>query len=306
MSTIGFVILSHSNPDQLLHLVRRLGSMFQDAKISCAHDFGQAPIEQEAYPACVSFVRPHVATSWGDISVVRAAMHALRDLYDKADPEWFVLLSGSDYPVLPSDIILRDLKTGGYDAYLDFREVSYASIHPGGRPPSAAKYGFDRPEWTQLAYERYIMKVIDYPVITRALKLAWRKRSVWRPWLLWPFHPFSSTLRCYGGDHWLTANRRVARILLDEFENGARLIKHFSSRKSPDEAFYQTVICNRPDLRVCKDNKRYADWSLVEAHPKVLGIGDLPAIAASGAHFARKFPPGSPALALLDRVIDQK
>jgi hypothetical protein len=301
MSTIGFVILSHSNPEQLLQLTKRLGSMFPHARISCAHDFGQAPLHPQSYPTFVSFVSPHVSTRWGDISVVHAAMRGLRDLYQKDDPDWFVLMSGSDYPVAPAEAILRELKTGSYDAYLDFRAVTRgARLMPTSSDSREATDGFGSPGWAPLAYERYLAKAVKIRSITK------RTFFIWHPWLIWPFHPFRSKFHCFGGDHWFTANRRVARILLDEYETGERLIKHFSQRAVPEEAFYQTVICNQSGLRVSADNKRYADWSLGGDHPKFLNAGDIPAILASRAHFARKFRPGSPVLTLLDRLIDQR
>jgi Core-2/I-Branching enzyme len=157
-----------------------------------------------------------------------------------------------------------------------------------------------------LAYDRYVAKPVYYPSVTEWPRLRRRIFYIRNPWLAWPFHPFRSNLRCFAGDHWVTANRRVAQVLLQEYENGKRLIKHFAKCWNPDEAFYQTVICNQPGLRVSGDNKRYADWSLGGPHPKFLDVGDLPAIAASRAHFARKFRPGSQALTLVDQVIDQK
>jgi hypothetical protein len=284
----------------------RIGSMFPDAKINCAHDFGQAPLDPGCYPTFVSFVRPHVSTRWGHISVIHAAMRALRELYEKEDPDWFVLLSGSDYPVVTADTILSELKTGGYDAYLDFREVTRPGWVPLSLDNREADYFFGHPGWVLSAYDRYVAKLVNYPSMTKRLRPRRRKLFIRHPWLTWPFHPFRSNLRCFGGEHWFTANRRVARVLLDEYENGERLSKHFSERLYPEEAFYQTVICNQAGLRVSGDNKRYTDWSLGGAHPKFLDVGDLPKIAASRAHFARKFLPGSPVLTLLDRVIDQK
>lgn len=306
MSTIGFVIVTYSEPEQLLALTKRIGSMFPGAKISCAHDFGQASLDEGRYPTFVSFVRPHVDTQWGHISVIHAAMGALRELYEKEDPDWFVLLSGSDYPVVSANTILSELDSGQYDAYLDFRDVSRPT---GWVPPldnREVTYGFGTSKWVPLAYDRYLAKQIRYPSVTKRLRPTQRTFVIRHPWLAWPFHPFRSNLRCFGGDHWFTANRRVARVLLDEHENGERLVKHFSKRSVPEEAFYQTVICNQSDLRVCGDNKRYTDWSLGGWHPKILEVGDLPAIAASGAHFARKFRPGSPVLTLLDRIIEHK
>jgi hypothetical protein len=304
MSEIGFVVVSHANPEQLLRLTRRLESMFPGSQISCAHDFGQTPLDSRSYPAAVSFVQPYVSTRWGHISVIHAAMRALRALYEKRDPNWFVLLSGSDYPVVTASKILNGLKTSGYDAYLDFRAISY----PGRIPWSLDNrevYEFNDPKWTILGYDRYVAKLIEYPSLSKRLRPKWRKLFIRHPWLAWPFHPFRSHLRCFGGEHWYTANRRVAQILLTEYERGERLLQHFSKRLLPDEAFYQTVICNHPGLRLSPDNKRYTDWSLGGAHCKLLDVDDLPAIVSSSAHFARKFQPDSPVLDLLDRVIDQ-
>ena len=301
MRKIGFVIISHANPEQLLRLTRRLDSMFPDAKMSCAHDFGQTSLDPACYPSSASFVRPHVSTRWAHISVLHAAMRALRELYEKEDPDWFVLMSSSDYPVVAADTILNELKTGRYDAYLDFREITSRARF--GPLCLDATFG---PAWPPLAYDRYVTKEVNYPWVTKRLRLTRRTLTIRHPWLVWPFHPFRSNLRCFGGDTWFTANRRVARVLLDGYEKEKPLIKHLSNRMVPDEAFYQTVICNQPGLCINGDNKRYADWSLGGSHPKFLEVGDLPAIAASGAHFARKFRPGSPALTLLDRVIDQK
>lgn len=235
MSEIGFIILSYSDPEQLLQLTMRLGSMFPGAKISCAHNFGQAQLDPGCFPSFVSFVRPHVSTRWGHISVIHAAMSAVRDLYEKEDPDWFVLLSGSDYPVATADTILSELKTGGYDAYLDFREVTPPVGIPLSLDNREADYVFSDPGWVLLAYDRYVAKLLNYPSLTKRLRPRRRKLFIRHPWLAWPFHPFRSNLRCYGGEHWFTANRRVARVLLDEYESGERLIKHFSERLVPEE-----------------------------------------------------------------------
>ena len=252
MSEIGFVVVTYSDPEQLLQLTKRLGSMFPDAKISCAHDFGQTPLDPGCFPSSVSFVRPHVNTRWGHISVIHAAMRALRVLYEKNNPDWFVLLSGSDYPVVTAGTILSELRAGGYDAYLDFREVTPPVGIPLTLDNREADYFFGDAKWLRIAYDRYVAKLVNYPSMSKRLKPTWRKLFIRHPWLIWPFHPFGSNLRCFGGEMWLTANRRVARVLLDEYDNGERLIKHFSKCFIPEEAYYQTVICNKAGLRVSR------------------------------------------------------
>jgi hypothetical protein len=310
MSEIGFVIASYSEPEQLLTLAKRLSSMFTDARISFAHDFGQTPLDTARFPPGVSFVQPHESTRWGHISVIRAGLRALRNLYEQSNPDWFVLLSGSDYPVASAESILHDLRTSPYDAFLDHREISASAalsreIGTFGQPGGDG-YGFDHPRWATLAYDRYVTKTIDIPWLNRRLHRTRKKIVVRDPRLMRALHPFRNTPRCFGGDHWFIANRRAARILLDELESSGPFITYFSERHIPEEAFYQTVLCNCRDLRTDPNNRRYSDWSAGGPHPKWLGVDDLPAIASSRAHFARKFPPGSAALKLLDRAIDER
>ena len=245
MSGLGFVIIANSEPDQLLRLTKRLGSMFPDGKISIAFDFGQTQLDERRFPDFVSFVRPHQGTKWGHISVIHAGMRALQWLYEKHDPDWFVMLSGADYPVTDADKILKDLRTGGYDVYLDAQEIT----PPAGMPLSLgnreADYNFNEPGWSVLAYDRYVAKLLHYPWLSRRMRLKWGKLFIRQPSLIWPFHPFTASFRCFGGEAWFTANRHTARVLLDEYEHGDRLIKHFSKCIIPEEAYYHTVICNQ-------------------------------------------------------------
>jgi len=58
---------------------------------------------------------------------------------------------------------------------------------------------------------------------------------------------------------------------------------------NPEESIFHTALCNQVDLKICKDHKRYEDWTGGGYHPKWLDESDLPEITASGAQFARKF-----------------
>ena len=51
MSTkVGFVILSHAYPDQVLRLAKTLTAMFDGPPVVCHHDFTQAPLCVESIP----------------------------------------------------------------------------------------------------------------------------------------------------------------------------------------------------------------------------------------------------------------
>ena len=67
----------------------------------------------------------------GHISVPLALLKAFRLLRERDQPDWYVPLSGSDYPVRPADEIEAELSGTKFDAYLDYREILYSEVPPG-------------------------------------------------------------------------------------------------------------------------------------------------------------------------------
>ena len=289
-ATIGFVIVSHDKPAQLLRLVRRLMKLYGNPPIVCHHDFSKCSLQGFDFPKEVMFVQPHLDTQWGGNSVFRAYRAALRILYQRADsPEWFVFLSGVDYPVRPAQAVREQLALGGFDAYLDHHLVEY----PWAPDPSVRyePYAFHSAGWVPQAYDRYIAIHLWLPWYS------WARRkpikipigSIRSKSLLGPFNPFSETLKCYAGATWFTGSRKAAERLLAQNAENRALLAYYSRRFCPDESLPHTILCNQPDLIISNDNLRYVDWSRGGWHPKTLGMEDIPCILASGAHFARKF-----------------
>lgn len=305
--TIGFVILSHRDPAQLLRLVTTLNRLYGDPPIACHHDMAQASIDVGAFPGNVRFVQPSIRTGWGKWSVVQGFFAALRLLYDDDAPDWFVLLSAVDYPVRRAEAVRADLNALEADALIDFRLLDDTA------ESAAARFGPRNPELEQFESE-----------INRRLKRTrYEGAQLWLPMLRFndgarrvrpgrytldlpfrtPFRPFSRDFRCFDGDHWFTGNARVARLLLNPTARHLKLQKYLSMRTSPDECYFQTVLCNEPGLRLVRDNRRYAQWSGGGAHPQPLTEADLRAITASNAHFARKFAADAPVLDRIDAML---
>ncbi|HTU45314.1 MAG TPA: beta-1,6-N-acetylglucosaminyltransferase [Bryobacteraceae bacterium] len=300
---LGFVILSHANPDQVLRLAKRLADTFAPAAIACHHDTNKSAIDAKRLPAFCTLVKNAVNTSWGRFSVVEAELRALQLLYDKYDPDWFVMLSGADYPVQRASVVSAELSQGGYDAYVDFRKISFANrseqrfltgLDLGGDG------GFDRPEWKRIAFDRYVAIRLRYEPRGRNQSRRYLVRHLVVVRLA---SRFKFCRNIYAGDHWFSGNRKVARHLLSDTPLTKQMLAHFRSRPIPEEGIYQSIICNVPGLKLCADNKRYADWTAGGLHPKLLGPGDIPLIVKSGAHFARKFAADSPALGRLDALL---
>ena len=307
---LGFVILSHNNPDQLSRLVGSLNRAYDDPPIACHHDFSQTPLDRSDFPGNVKFVRDSVKTGWGKWSLVEGSLRGLRLLYDNADSEWFTLLSSADYPVRPAREVLDELNECDSDALLDFRPVE-AEGSPDAAvrcSPYHAHHG--SPGNISLAKHRYLRAIVKIPII-RFKAPQYSTSTFSRPRVgrqthvlpfRSPFDPFDEQFRCYVGSQWFTAKREVAHLLLSPTPRHLNLRRHLRPRVVPDECYFQSVICNEPSLKVDNDPRRFVKWHGGGAHPSELRLADLPEIEASGAFFARKVGRDT---ALLDAIDDR-
>jgi hypothetical protein len=304
LAKIGFAILSYNEPDQLLRLVKTLNAMFSGPPIVCHHNFSQCSLDEALFPSNVRFVHPHIRTRWGHITTPLAALRAFGVLRRHGQPDWFVLLSGSDYPVRRADKILADLSNARHDAYLDNREILHKALPPGQTAPDGE---FGSPEWIPLAYDRYRACGFWWPRPSKKLLFSGRfpfqrKYAVIRnPYLLRCLQ-FNRPRRIYGGKFWFQANHKTIDRLLDD-PSVPSLTRYYAGREIPEESFFHSVLCSQPDLRISKDHKRYEDWAAGAANPKWLGVSDVTKILLSGAHFARKFRPDGVAQEFIDRTV---
>jgi len=300
---IGFVLTTHSNPAQILFLCEQLNARFDRPPIAIHHDFGQTPLNTAEFPANVSFVQDWLKTGWGKSTFVMGEKRAIRDLYKTADPDWFVNLSGADFPIRSARSILEELYSGPFDAYIDHRQIVYSRVpFP---PEGLGAASFSHPAWITLAFERYM--AIGFGFYKLATRLGWKRKAIYlrSNFLIRRFTPFDGTLKCYAGDHWYVANRKSAHALLDDSDANRKLTQHFIRRPNSDEAIFHTMLGNTPGLRLSPESKRYSDWTGCWSHPRTLTEADFPALLASGDYFARKFDFNPDLLRKLNQRVDQ-
>ena len=282
MPQVGFVVIAHSNPRQIDRLIRCLNAVYGNPPIALHFDFEQCPAELKV-PSNVAVVRPSIRTAWGEFSLVRATLAGMKLLCSGSGaPQWCSLLSGACYPAMPAQRAIDDLERGGYDAYIHHERIDPLNPRRRFHRESFLRYFGWRLKLWNSSYRNVA------PPRLNALRSPYAR------------HGFD----CYAGAHWFTCRAEAARYLLEWSEANPWLADHLGNRDLPEETYFQTVLCNRPAFRLCGDYRRYIDWSMGGRHPKTLGVEDLPAVFASGAHFARKFPPGSAALDRLDDYLN--
>ncbi len=301
---VGFVIVTYNSPEQTLILCERLNVMFDDPPIVIHHDFSQGPLRTAVFPRNVRFVEKWRRTRWGSITVVDAQLSALRLLYAAEDPDWFVPLSSFDYPIQTSERILHDLESSEFDGFMDSRRIK-----DPGTPFVHERLGelsFRHPRYHQFAFNRYVAIPMLSDRLAKRLGTPVERWVLRSPVLTERLTPFRGSFHCYGGDSWFTGNRRIAELLLTETPLWRELHDHYASRSVPEESFYHTLIGNTKGYKMSPRCLRYTDWRNCYAHPRTLGVEDLPRLLASNDHFARKFPCDPALLKRVDAAVSQK
>ena len=301
---IGFVLITYNVPEQTLFLCERLNAMFGDPPIVIHHDFSKTPLNTAIFPRNVQFIEQWVRTGWGTLAVIDAQLLALRRLYETSDPDWFVHLSSTDYPIQTADFILRDLYENDFDVYIDSRRIEDLGIPFLNE--GLGELAFQHPRYPQCAFNRYVAIPLISPKLAKRLRTPNEKWCLKSKFLIRKFTPFGDSLHCYAGDAWLTGNRRFANLLLEQTPMWKTLHRHYRSRSVPEESFQHTLLGNSPGFKVSDDNKRYSDWRGCYAHPRTLGRDDFSRLLHSTHHFARKFVFDPEMLRDLDQAIVKK
>lgn len=291
---LGFVIVSHNRPDQLLRLCNTLARVYGDPPIACHHDTQQTLIDKGLFGKNVTFVDQPNQTGWGEWNVTSGVLLGLRLLYRQGNPEWFTLLSAADYPVRPAARVMHELEQSKVDAFMDLRPVEGMRPvrHCGEPDPNLAHH-----DNLRLATKRYLHARLPTGVNergqSRTLRLPFRSM----------LSPFNRDYLCYVGSQWFTANRRCAQVLIDLSDDDRRAMQYLRSRWHADECFINTVLGNNPDLSININPRRYTKWKTSAASPGFLEVEDLRSVVSSEAHFARKFSLGSSAIQAIDKTL---
>ncbi|MEO1070157.1 MAG: beta-1,6-N-acetylglucosaminyltransferase [Cyanobacteria bacterium J06638_6] len=290
MPKVLYLVASHTNPLQVARLAKQLCQASANTHILIHHDAAGQPLDEGliGYQNRVNLFPEPIKVQWGGFSVVEMELRCISWLLDNAvEFDWLVLLSGQDYPIQPLSRLEGLLANTSQDGFIDY--------FPANSPPPT-QWNWDK----HLSLERYWFR---YYTVPAQLKWLFRKlyRPVnWNPWLRLKggrfgakialrrrTTPFDSTFQCYGGSQWHILNRRCVKYIQHFVDTCPDIVEYYRHTLVPDESFFQTILVNNPDLKLCNDNLRYISWT--PPYPAVLQNQDFDALMSSGKYFARKF-----------------
>ncbi len=308
---IAYLVLSHAHPELVGRLSDRLLEGDDQCHVVVDHDRSAQAVEPwlPCHPRLETRVSDRPA-GWGGYGLVSAVLEALGAIRRDLDPDWVVLLSGQDYPVKPPQELRHKLQSSSADVHLTI--LSQVPGHPVG-----GLAGW----WHVRYYFRWWTLPRLPPILPFRMNRLWvhavhRFSMAQRRLFLWSLPrgsgtrigvprrqtPFSDTYPCWGAYQWLAVSRRALVTLERELSARPELVRLYKTSVIPDESMLQTVLLNARDLVTVEPNLTFQrPTGEGDAHAADLTLDDLPAILASGRHFARKMHPER-SLTLMDTL----
>jgi hypothetical protein len=234
-------------------------------------------------------------------------MEMMRTAVDQLHCSYVVLLSGQDYPLRNTCDLETDLAR--FDVWADVRPL----VAEGGAttwPEGLRRYSY---RWWHAINPGLLTNGLDR-VATKVLGIEWSTRPPPFPRLvhfrqrgqLWCGYRDQAGpgIPIYVGSTWMSLSAAAVAAILSAPRRALSFFRHVPI---PDEACFQTILCNSTGLTFAPGNERFIRFNKEES-PEILTANDLEAVVQSGAHFARKFDDSvdSTVLDLLDKGPDRE
>ncbi len=257
---IAYLVLVHRYPAQFKRMFK---SIYDPANLYLIHVDKNSGPEMEAdirrflrgFPNS-AILQSHRAL-WGGYSLVDAELRGMAQLLEMgADWEFFINLSGQDYPLKSQTEIAAFLERSRGKEFIKVLDQRKA-----------------RPE-TMNRVNRYVLE--------------FEKRIVRTPFP----RPFMAGVVPYIGNQWMIVSRRFCEFVCHD-PRAQRYKAFYRNTFIADEGFFPTVMMNTAEHgEVVSDDLRMIDWvpdGDIKLRPRTYVGEDAAALLASDCLFARKF-----------------
>ncbi|MDR0824067.1 MAG: beta-1,6-N-acetylglucosaminyltransferase [Prevotella sp.] len=230
---ICYLILAHNNFKHLNRLIEALddtaGSFYIHIDKKTKQEY-IPPIEN------ATVIPTRIDINWGGFAMVEATLALMEyGVAHSADADYYILISGVDYPIRPKSFLYNLLEKG--KEYIDIAPV------PVPFKPE------ERYEYYYFDYDRRNLKYYNPLFLTEVLlkKLRIKRKP-----------PF----KVYAGTQWFALTQACVRYILKTVDEDRNYIDFFRHTLVPDEAFFQTIIGNSPFLSRTVSSLTYTDWEV--------------------------------------------
>ena len=268
------LVLAHKNIKQVIELTNILSNNFEvyihiDKK--CHVD---SNLMDELKNNLHAHVFQEIDVHWGGFSIAEAELILLREAMKIEDITYFHIISGQDWPVIPTEEIYE------YYESTDSIYMTYAKSEKVVKSNEPIilwqKYYFD--------YDHMNRKSLLGKIYHRWTMLFQTIRRVNK------FKDLGIDYDIYQGANWCDLPRYAVKFLLDYIRDNPNYLKMLRTGFCPDEVLCQTALCNSAyNDKIINNNHRYILWEKqYQNYPAILDERDYERIKKGTYHFARK------------------
>ncbi len=288
---VCYLIASHTNPAQVVRLVRTIKRGSPSALVLIRHDATRCELDTSPFAGLrgVHLLRGETPVRRADFSALEPYLEGVAWLLAGGhDFDWLVNLSGQDYPTAPLASLESFLAATDCHGFIRHWDVTARQGNPWGQRKGRKRYFCQ--------YRRLPDRALPWLRLARFTESFTPLRFflIYGPIVGWPARetPFSDDFRCYGGYHWHTLSRACVAYLHDYLAAHPGLVAYYRRTSSPEESLVHTVLANAGRFRLCPDDLRFIDYAGSRTgHPRVLTAADVPTITDGRCFFARKLDP---------------
>lgn len=296
MFKIAFLVLAHKNIDQVDRLINILNTEKSDVYIHCDKRWAEGFqfFSNKDYCICTE---KRYECNLDDWSLIEAEIELINTAKKKYNYNYYILLSGQDYPIVPIDNIVKELSLNYPTSYIDVTPYDKYNWVSSKFDTNILFFRCGR-MINSMFSNKYIRKLIKLPIyIINEISNIFttpRKRLA------------KLGVELFGGSAWWILSNEVVEFILREFYYNTNVIKELKNTITPEETFFQImamrspgaskIVINQPDmvLQNCKtyayffsENKKFC------GHPYIFtnSDDDIQLINNKGreCYFARKF-----------------
>ncbi|MEI9947066.1 MAG: beta-1,6-N-acetylglucosaminyltransferase [Chitinophagaceae bacterium] len=265
---IAVLILAHKDAAQTERLINRLQHPSLHLFI---HVDKKSPLSKHSFSSPVTQIKNNIPVFWGDFSPVQATLNGMKEISEKLGVfDYFILLSGQDYPIKPTESLLQFLQQNKGSEFIDHHPVT----------EDGWKAAMSRYQYFYYRKNKNVWGWAFFAVVRTFMKITGIKRK--------------SPVPVWAGSQWFNISYAAFDYILKYTSANPELVSFMKRSNFTDELFFQTVLLNSPFKNNCVNNSlRYIHWNEASMEenksPGIIGIKDLAVIQQSPAFFARKF-----------------
>ncbi len=253
---IAYLVLAYNNYTHLQRLIDALSTPYSKFYIHIDKRSEMPNIKGDNI-----FLIKRVKSYWSTFRCVTATVNLMKEAIKDYKNDYFVLVSGTDYPIVSNDEIAKRFTRGG--------EFLWMQQYHGQTSLSNYKYYHFICERRSHSYKTRIYKGIE-----RMLKRLRIKKKI----------PFD----LYVGSTWFALTRGCVSYILKEVKENKKYIRFFKNTRFPEECFFLTIIGNSSYRNNITHHLNYTDWSEVH-HPAIISKKHIAEMKNTEFLFARKF-----------------